>query len=105
MKKIILLLTLLAVGEATAQENLTFTCVQDNNNFILLYPFMNKWAIITDKPIRAARRAEGAVSTQATRVTTTTVTQAPEGTKKRIWTQGAVENGLVTYLEPLCYSL
>ncbi|WP_100657943.1 hypothetical protein [Alteromonas flava] len=104
MKKLILILTLLT-GEVTAQENLSFTCIQDNNNFIVLYPFMNKWAIITDKPIQAARRAEGAEAMNTKRVTPTAVTQAPAGTKKRIWAQGAVENNLVAYIEPLCFAL
>jgi SHS2 domain-containing protein len=104
MKKIILILTLLLISETTATEQ-SYTCIQGDNNFILLYPFLNKWAIITDRPIQAARRAEGAEATKANRVTATTITEAPKGTKKQLWTKGAVDNNLIAYIEPLCYVL
>lgn len=106
MKKIIFLILLIGVSNTVkANENLTFQCIQDNNNFIIFYPFKGYWAIITDKPIKAAKRATGITTGSTTQITSAVVQNAPEGTNKHIWTSGAVQNNLTAYLEPLCYAL
>lgn len=88
--------------QAKADQN-NWNCIQDNNNFIVVYPFKGYWAIVTDKNIQGAKRATGTTTGSTTRVTSAVVKSAPEGKKKRIWASGAFENNLVAYLEPLCY--
>ena len=49
MKKIILLTLLLGVSNTVkANENQTWKCIQNNNNFIMSYPFKGYWAIIVN---------------------------------------------------------
>lgn len=104
MKKIIFLIIFLGVSNnIQAQEEPTWRCIQDNNNFIVFYPFDGYWAIITDKQIQAAKRATGTTTGATTRVTSAVVQNAPQGSKLRLWTSGAVENNLTAYIEPLCY--
>ena len=105
MKKIIILTALLTAFSIQAEDNINYQCIKDSNNFIIFYPYLNKWGIITDKPIKAAKRASGIETLPTSLITSGTVQNAPEGSKMRIWTQGAVENRIAAYIEPLCYSL
>ena len=74
-------------------------------------PLRRKWVdllgcqstIITDKNIQAAKRATGTTTGATTRVTAAVVQNAPNGSKLKIWTSGAVENNLTAYIETLCY--
>ena len=104
MKKIIFLIIFLGVSSTTqAQTEPQWRCIQDNNNFIVFYPFRGYWAIVTDKDIKAAKRAEGITTGNTTQVTATVVKNAPEGSNLKLWTSGAIENNLTAYIEPLCY--
>lgn len=89
--------------QAKADEQPNWKCIQDDNNFIILYPLLGKWGVITDKPIKGAKRATGITTGATTRVTSAVVQNTPKDTKKYIWTSGAVENNLVAYIEPLCF--
>lgn len=106
MKTTLLTLAILATlytASPKAEEEQKWRCIQDNNNFIIFYPLNGYWAIITDKPIKGAKRATGATTGSTTQITSAVVQNAPNGTNKQIWTSGAVENNLTAYLEPLCY--
>lgn len=106
MKKIIFLILLIGVSNTVkSNENLNFQCIQDNNNFIIFYPFEGYWAIVTDKPLKAAKRATGITTGSTTQITAAVVQNTPKNTNKYIWANGAVENNLTAYIEPLCYAL
>lgn len=105
MKKIIFLILLLGVSNTTKANETEpqWKCIQDSNNFIILRPFKNEWLIITDKQIQGAKRASGIENQQGTRITSAVVESAPQGSKMYVWTNGAVENNIPSYIEPLCY--
>lgn len=106
MKTTLLTLAIIATfytAAPKAAEEPNWRCIQDNNNFIIFYPFKGYWAIITDKTIQGAKRAEGITTGSTTKITSAVVQNAPQGTSKQIWTSGAIDNNLTAYLEPLCY--
>jgi hypothetical protein len=106
MKKIILIISILISFNIQANQNLTgWKCVKDDNNFIMLYPFENRWAIITNKLIKAAKRSTGVENQTSIKITTSVVKTAPEGSLRRLWTVAALENDRIGFIEPICYIL
>jgi hypothetical protein len=102
MKKIIFIITLLL--STTLQANENWTCTKDSENFIAFYPFDGYWAIVTNKPIKAAKRATNGQGT-GINYTSANVQQLPSGSRAYLFASEAIEHNLVVYIEPLCYAL
>jgi hypothetical protein len=104
IKKIIFIISILLSFNSQAQSNnFKWQCIKDENNFIAFYPFEGYWGVITDKPIKAAKRA--GTSGSGTLYTTGTVGSLDVNSQAFRFADAAMKNNLVVYIETICLAL